>query len=921
MGKVLGLTWAYLRARPVRNGLAALATVCSVCMVVWVASGYDALLKTFDNFAERGLGRYELSVAAVASATAIAVPDDALDALRSDPAVTAVEPMGAKRAPVAVKTRGPGVPEPAAPSGPQRPLPDPMILATDVAEAPFSILRGRWIEAASEAVLSDNAAARLGVDVGGELLAGQGRHRQLLRVVGVLDAPDVVVAYDNTALKVLCPGAGDVFVRMEAAASLHGSPVVINFAGVAVADEVDVNTFRFAWGPRLSGFATPLQFQEAFDIEEALDESASAENIKLQSYAATALSMLVSLLVIFCTLNMGVSERIRQFAILRSLRFTRGQVVGLVVLESLFLASIGLAGGLALGYGALQALEQGMGGLLRHGATLGGHSLTLATVAAYGGALLASTVPAWRAVRVRPVDALAGDFGDASSGPGRAWSGAAGLGLGLLAVNPVLAFLAPPDFDAGIYLAMAVGYGCMCAGLLLLAPAVVSLADRAIGPLLARLLGIQPRLLFSQVSSHRWRTVGAALSMTVGLGLFVAVQVWGHTMLGAFVPGAWVPDAIVYFSPDGVPPAQAAEVGRLPGVDPARTLPVVVEQPMLAEDITGSAENASVVRQNNVVIAGVDPARALLGARPLLPFDWVEGSPEEAARRLAAGRACVVPDHFLREAGLQLGDSFAMVPPEAPDQPVHYEIVGAVRLPGWHWQTKHTSFRTRNHRAAALIFAGYAAVAADFDLPRTSHVWFGFSDGADPLRIEAEAAKLYGALLGREATAGIVTDGSPYARVITADAIRAMTLQTAGRWLWVISVLPLIALVVACFGVLNVMLASVRARYWEMGVLRGLGFTRFSLIRAIVAEGLLIGVIACVFSVAFGVLAGWCGAGYSQHISFFGGMHPPLALPVLPVLIGLVFALGLSGLTALWPALSIARTRPLTLLQRGRGGS
>ena len=150
------------------------------------------------------------------------------------------------------------------------------------------------------------------------------------------------------------------------------------------------------------------------------------------------------------------------------------------------------------------------------------------------------------------------------------------------------------------------------------------------------------------------------------------------------------------------------------------------------------------------------------------------------------------------------------------------------------------------------------------------------------------------------------------------EGIRAQTRRAARHWIWLLSQVPLVAMIITAFGVLNVMLASVRARRWEMGVLRSLGFTRATIIRTIIAEGLLIGVVAGCLSFSFGLLSGWCGAGFAQYISFFGGLHPERIVPWLPIGIGLAMLVGLAGATAIWPAVDIGRIRPLALLQRGR---
>ena len=90
-------------------------------------------------------------------------------------------------------------------------------------------------------------------------------------------------------------------------------------------------------------------------------------------------------------------------------------------------------------------------------------------------------------------------------------------------------------------------------------------------------------------------------------------------------------------------------------------------------------------------------------------------------------------------------------------------------------------------------------------------------------------------------------------------------------------------------------------------------------LQLVIAEGILIGLVACVVSLVFGILAGWCGAGISGHISFFGGMPLELVIPWGAVLAGMAAVLVLSSLAAAWPAFSLGRAKPLNLLQQGRG--
>ena len=52
-------------------------------------------------------------------------------------------------------------------------------------------------------------------------------------------------------------------------------------------------------------------------------------------------------------------------------------------------------------------------------------------------------------------------------------------------------------------------------------------------------------------------------------------------------------------------------VDRIEGVAPQRCLPLAVEQPRLARDLTGSDTRNSVTRQDNVILIGIDPGHGM----------------------------------------------------------------------------------------------------------------------------------------------------------------------------------------------------------------------------------------------------------------------------------------------------------------------
>ena len=946
MKTVPKLAMGFLRQHPVRLFLTVFATVAATCLVLWMVSGYEALLRSYDVFAERALGRYTLSVDPISRKWDRQVLPEIVEALRADPDVTAAEPMWAERVVIQSQAVKLQAPPPGSGSQPGEGVNECLLLGTDAPAPPFDLVRGRWIGGEIEdddaadtlnAAVSAQIADRYGVDINGSLTVGRDEASQQLRVVGIVDNPPVPITGRTSASMTLpSPGIAGIYVRMDVAAKILKREPVVTFVGLRLKEGVDVHAFRYAWGPRLNTFEEPAQFQEDHDLEEQLDEAAAAENVKLQSYAATLMAMLLAFLVIFNTLNMGVSERTRQFAMLRAVALTKGQVAQMVFMESFLIAGIGFAGGLIAGQALLMLTGSLSASVLRHGAQIGGLGIALAAVASLGAALLAALIPAWRATRVRPLDAMAPPQTSTHANALRHWV-VAFVGLGLIGLAPVLTFVLPPASTEEAKHHLAYGMAALAVGFLLLAPGIVRLVDRFAGPVLARAIGLSPKLLAQQLSCHMGRTIASAVALSVGLTLYISIQVWGYTLLETFVPGKWTPDLLINFEPYGLTDQAAEEVARLPGIDARRCAPIVVEQPRLSEDLTGSAERASVTRQDNVVILGIDPVKAVGGMDPLLDFTYVRGTRESALASMREGRGSIVPEHFLQETGLDLGDRFELVPPENPGQPVAYTIAASVDFQGWHWLTKVGGLRVRTHRAAALVIANYETVCGDFDLFKARHVWLRYATPATRAADVAAAARgYYASLLGEE-----VLDGKPrrtsggsslndpdepslhgrpvaYIEAVSAEDVRQTIRANAARWLWAVSILPLVAVAIGCLGVLTVIVSSVRARQWEMGVLRALGFSRATLVRLVVAEGLLVGVVACALSLGFGIMAGWCGTGLSRYMSFFGGLQPVLVIPLAALLAGLAVVLVFAALAAVGPALRVGRTHPLDLLQQGR---
>ena len=156
-------------------------------------------------------------------------------------------------------------------------------------------------------------------------------------------------------------------------------------------------------------------------------------------------------------------------------------------------------------------------------------------------------------------------------------------------------------------------------------------------------------------------------------------------------------------------------------------------------------------------------------------------------------------------------------------------------------------------------------------------------------------------------------------RVQSRDELRSLTQTRADDIIWSLSKLPLITLLVCTLGVVNTVLSSIRARRWDLGVLRAVGVTRWGICQLVLSEAILVGLSACALSLGFGVMAGYCGAGVSRYVDVHGGAVTPLVIPWVKLSVGFGATLVLCLIASLLPAIITARTEPLQLLTAGRG--
>jgi putative ABC transport system permease protein len=125
-------------------------------------------------------------------------------------------------------------------------------------------------------------------------------------------------------------------------------------------------------------------------------------------------------------------------------------------------------------------------------------------------------------------------------------------------------------------------------------------------------------------------------------------------------------------------------------------------------------------------------------------------------------------------------------------------------------------------------------------------------------------------------------------------------------------VLALIAVIVAALGVINTLTMSVLERTREIGMLRGVGMTRWQVAKMILAEAGAVGVMGGVLGLVYGLFMSRLfigGANITQ------GYRLSQVIPVQGIVAGFIIAIVVSQLAALLPARRAARLQVIEALQ------
>ncbi len=585
--------------------------------------------------------------------------------------------------------------------------------------------------------------------------------------------------------------------------------------------------------------------------------------LRLMLLALAGAALLIGAFLIVNTFSIVIGQRTREFALLRAAGATGGQIVRSVLGEAAVIGLVGAVLGTALGVAAAVGLRDLSGAfgiaLPDGGIVVTGRTVAVALTIGLLVTVLSALGPARRAARIAPVEAMRQSTTAAPvAGRVRIITGVITLAVGAAGLTAVV-------FGAGI---LFVGIGAVSGvvGLTLLGPALAPRLARVIGRPL-RAVGVTGRLATQSAARAPRRTAATAMALALGLALISFMTIVASSVKDS-IAGTYTE---VITADYVIESARAEMLGGL-GHQVHEQVEALPEVTAVSRLRYGHwKDNAPAGGGITSALTAVDPAT--LGS--VTNLHMVAGSISD----LSAG-GVVLAAHVAAERGLTVGDSFPMTFSRTGNQ--NLPIVGLVA-----------------DLEAQALSTDYLISLDTYTRQYTedvdASVFVKVADGVDPA---AALAALDRALVDQ-----------PTAEVRDQAAAVAGRTAAVDQILGLVTVLLLLAVLIALLGITNTLALSIVERTRELGLLRAIGMTRSQLRWMVRGEAVLIAGLAVVIGVGLGSVFG------AAAVSALGGSTPiPVTVPVDRLVLVIAVATVAGLLAGLLPARRAARLDVLTAI-------
>jgi putative ABC transport system permease protein len=718
---------------------------------------------------------------------------------------------------------------------------------------PLQLVSGTWPKA-NEVVVDKSTASKEDIKVGQVIGVQAVGPVERLRVSGIVKFGSVSTIGGATLSGFDLPTAQRLFGKPG---KLDEIAVAANQGGVS--DPKLLAEIRSVLPP-----GTQVRSAQAQSREDSKETDSFISFLQKFLLGFGGVALFVGSFVIANSLSITIAQRTREFATLRTLGASRGQVLRSIVLEALvmgILASVvGLFAGLALAKGLFSLFDAVGFTLPNNGLTLETRTIVVALLVGIGVTLLASLRPALRATRVPPIAAVREGATLPESRFARFRLPAAIL-LTVLGFGGLLAGLFVPDLGTGQILLFMLG------GALLVFFGIALLSVRLVGPLAwtlgwpaTKIGGAAGALARDNSRRNPQRTASTASALMIGLALVTLVSLLAAGIVSSFrgaVKDIWknadyAITAQNNFNP--IPIAASEAIAKTPGV-------VAVANVRAGEALAFG---------NKIAITGVDPP-----SQRMFNLDWKEGSP--AVLGTLGDDGAFVDKDYAKSHHLTLGSPVPLT--FANNTKELFTVKGIFDPP-----------------TGGSPFGRVTISDASFD----RHV-------PEPQNLYSFVLMRGGQTAANEAALDRTLKDFPNAKAATRQKFIDNQISGLSSVLNILYVLLALSVVVSLFGIVNTLVLTVFERTREIGMLRAIGMTRRQVRRMIRHESVITALIGAAIGIALGIILAVL---LIARVDFI-----VLSIPAVQLVAFAIAAIFVGIIAAIFPARRAARLNVLEALQ------
>ncbi len=721
-----------------------------------------------------------------------------------------------------------------------------------VGKAP-NIVEGVAPHSESEAILNRGGAQLYGIELGQELIVVDTSGRHTYHVVGLYE--DEVVQATSLNFRVLESTYLDFYAADDSV------PGLVLSATEATSPQ-DLEARISQAHPQLSVRTGEVAAEEA---SQSVRDALSFISYFLIAFGLVGL--LVGTFLIANTFSMIVAQRTKEFALLRALGASRGQITRSVSVEALVVGLIGSLLGVAGGAGLVAAIKLVMRSynmdLPAGGIGFAADTVSVPVIVGVIVTMVSVWAPARQAGRVQPVAAMRASE---SAAPQplltRTVIGgfliAAGVGLAIWALRWENGATADRAILVGVT-AVAV-----IAGMFLAGPAISLPVVPPLGRLIGAPFGTVGKLASTNTQRNPRRTSATAFALMLGIALVTIIGMLGASMKHS------VDDVA-----KNEVSAQYVLAGPMMGAFPIpRDLMERIPEVTGVGDVAAYTEAPLTINGDYAVQFGEFGMTPVLYGDPgnLTTMDMLAGSSD------LTGDTVIAPRSWAEDHGWSVGDTVTVAVPGLSPEVVQATVGGI--------------FENSSVLTTVVVSADIATRLAP---PGSVNIIMLGANNDGTVSDEQLRANLE-----NEVREDIVV------QVQSKDDVSGEVLDIIDQMLFILYALLSLAVVIAVLGIINTLTLSVIERRQEIGMLRAVGTHRSQIRTMIILESVQIAFFGAVLGVLLGLGLGW---------AFLTVLHDKgLTNIVVPwdlvwVMLGGSVAVGI--IAAVWPALRAAATPPL----------